>query len=81
MHTDIHYSSRARILSLYLVVGLIVRSLMNRTPLYFSTETYNALFFEVRDQQYQLVANYRPVLNEKYHQILEVFDGFRQFNK
>ncbi|GAK57224.1 putative sulfatase, transmembrane protein [Candidatus Vecturithrix granuli] len=47
----------------------------------FSTETYNALFFEVRDQQYQLVANYRPILNEKYHQILEVFDGFRQFNK
>ncbi len=47
----------------------------------FSTETYNALFFEVRDHQYHLIDDYRPIVNQKYQQMLEVFDGFRQFNK
>ena len=47
----------------------------------FSTETYNAYLFDVRDDQYKLIADYKPILNAKSPQIMQVIAGFRAFNK
>lgn len=47
----------------------------------FATETYNAYLFDVRDAEYKLIADYKPLLNRKYGEILQVIKGFSEFNK
>jgi membrane-anchored protein YejM (alkaline phosphatase superfamily) len=47
----------------------------------FSTETYNAYRFEIRDTQYQNVKDQKNVLKAKYQNILTVTKGLGEFNK
>jgi uncharacterized protein len=47
----------------------------------FSTETYNAYLFDVRDEQYRRIADFRPILERESASLLHVLEGFRTFNK
>jgi membrane-anchored protein YejM (alkaline phosphatase superfamily) len=47
----------------------------------FSTETYNAYLFEIRDEYYQNVPDRKAVLNTKYTHIMAVAQGLGEFNK
>ncbi len=47
----------------------------------FSTETYNAYLFDVRDGQYRRIADFRPILERESAALLHVLEGFRTFNK
>jgi hypothetical protein len=45
----------------------------------FSTETYNARFFEVRDADYRLVADQRAVLRRMRERLDRMAHGMREF--
>ncbi len=81
MRTEIRSSGKKTSLSWCHAGGRIAPSLMIRTPSCFQPKPIMPCFSEVRDHQYHLIDDYRPIVNQKYQQMLEVFDGFRQFNK
>ena len=47
----------------------------------FSTETYNAAFFEVRDANYKRINDFKSILKSKNKIVSDVVFGFSTFKK
>ena len=53
----------------------------SNSKIIFSTESYNAGFFEIRDKDYKLIENKKETLKEKNQNILQTMREFKEFFK